>query len=101
VSRVQQRLERDSRDDLVSTLVEFSRNLERFDSMMRNGRHLLSLYGADDVALDDRLIRRQLRRMTTAAGEIAARTHSLLGELRGNADFHVEGATPGQRSIAR
>jgi hypothetical protein len=63
-------------------LSQLTRNVERFDSMVRNHRHLLERRSADPEAFDDRLIRRQSRRITFEAAEILSRANSVLEELR-------------------
>jgi hypothetical protein len=67
---------------LVHTLSQLTRNVERFDSMVRNQRHLLQRRDADPTAFDDRLLRRQSRRINSEAEEIRTRANSALEELR-------------------
>lgn len=72
----------DAGDDLVRTLAELTKDVQRFDSMIRNQRHLLQHHGADPEAFDDRLIHRQSRRISTEVAEIMTRAHAALEELR-------------------
>ena len=73
-------------DDLVGALAQLTQEMQRFDSMLRNGRHLLQQHGADHSALDDKLVRRQLRRILACGHAMATRTRSTLEELGGLRD---------------
>ena len=74
-------------DDLVRTLAQLTRDVERFDSMIRNQRHLLERHEADKAALDERLVRRQSRRISAGAANIVTRTRGALETLRGLSDI--------------
>jgi hypothetical protein len=69
-------------DELVRTLAQLTQDVERIDSMIRNQRRLLQQHGADPRAIDDRLIRRQSRRISAGAAEIVTRARGALEELR-------------------
>jgi hypothetical protein len=69
--------------DLVRILSQLTREVERLDSMIRNQRHLLQKSDADLGAFDDRLIRRQSRRISAGAAEIVTQATCALEELRG------------------
>lgn len=69
-------------DELVRNLYQLTRNVARFDSMIRNQRHLLLRRVADPDAIDDRLIRRQSRRISSEAAEIVTQADGALEELR-------------------
>lgn len=67
--------------DVLRTLAQLTKDVERFDSMIRNQRHLLQRHGADPEALDPKLIRRQSRRITVCGTEIVTLARGALGEL--------------------
>jgi hypothetical protein len=69
--------------DLARIVSQLTHDVERFDSMIRNQRHLLQHHDADLGAFDDRLIRRQSRRISAVAAEIVTRARGALEELRG------------------
>jgi hypothetical protein len=73
----------DSAGELVRIVSQLAQDIERFDSMIRDQRHLLQQHGADMGRPDDRLLRRQSRRISLHAAEIATRTQGALEELRG------------------
>jgi hypothetical protein len=79
---------------LVHTLSQLTRNVERFDSMVRNQRHLLQRRDADPTAFDDRLLRRQSRRINSEAEEIRTRANSALEELRRRSPFIAPAGDP-------
>jgi hypothetical protein len=79
-------------DDIVYTLAQLTKDVERFDSMLRNQRHLLHKHATDQRALNDRLIRRQSRRISASAAEIMTRTRNALEELRGFLDVGGPGS---------
>lgn len=73
---------RGAADQILRTLFQLTRNVERFDSMIRNQRHLLQRRGEDQKSIDDRLIRRQSRRISSEATELLMRANGALEELR-------------------
>ncbi len=79
-------------DDVVLTLTQLTRDVERFDSMIRNQRHLLQRQDADGAAFDERLIRRQSRRISAGAAEIVTRARGVLETLSGLPDSGVPAA---------
>ena len=74
-------------DDVVVTLTQLTRDVERFDSMIRNQRHLLQRQDADGAAFDERLIRRQSRRISAGAADIVTRARGVLETLSGLPDI--------------
>ena len=73
----------DGAGELVRIVSQLAQDLEKFDSMIRNQRHLLQQYGANLGRPDERLLRRQSRRISVHAAEIATRTQGAIEELRG------------------
>ena len=73
----------DAAGELVRIVSQLAQDIERFDSMIRDQRHLLQQHGANLGRPDDRLLRRQSRRISVHAAEIATRTQGALEELRG------------------
>ncbi|HEY8814675.1 MAG TPA: hypothetical protein VIP57_06175 [Candidatus Dormibacteraeota bacterium] len=73
-------------DDLVGALAQLTQEMQRFESMLRNGRHLLQQHDPDHPALHDKLVRRQLRRIRACGHAMATRTRSTLEELGGLPD---------------
>ena len=69
-------------DELVRTLFQLTQNVQRFDSMIRNQQHLLRRHGKDPKAIDNKLIRRQSRRISSEASELLTRANGALEELR-------------------
>jgi hypothetical protein len=69
-------------DDLVRSLTQLTKDVERFDSMIRNQRHLLERHDAGGVAFDEKVIRRQSRRISAGAANIVTRTRGALETLR-------------------
>jgi hypothetical protein len=74
-------------DDLVRSLTQLTKDVERFDSMIRNQRHLLQRHDAGGVAFDEKVIRRQSRRISAGAANIVTRTRGALKTLRGLSDI--------------
>jgi len=68
-------------DELVRTLAQLTQDVERIDSMIRNQRQLLQQHGGDFGAVDDRLIRRQSRRISAAVAEMVTRARDAIEEL--------------------
>ena len=73
----------DAAGELVRIVSRLAEDIERFDSMIRDQRHLLQQHGANLGRPDDRLLRRQSRRISVRAAEIATKTQGALEELRG------------------
>jgi hypothetical protein len=73
----------DAAGELVRIVSRLTQDIEEFDSMIRNQRHLLQQYGANLGRPDERLLRRQTRRINVHAAEIATRAQGALEELRG------------------
>ena len=73
----------DAGGELVRIVSRLTHDIERFDSMIRDQRHLLQQYGGELGAFDDKLIRRQSRRISARAAEIVTRAHGALEELHG------------------
>lgn len=73
----------DAAGDLVRIVSRLTKDIERFDSMVRDQRHMLQQYGSDLGTVDDRLIRRQSMRISARAAEIATRAQGALEELHG------------------
>jgi hypothetical protein len=73
----------DAAGDIVRIVSQLAQDIERFDSMIRDQRHLLQQHRANVGRPDDRDLRRQTRRITIQAAEIATRTQGALDELRG------------------
>jgi hypothetical protein len=72
----------DPAGELVRIVSRLAQDIERFDSMIRNQRHLLQQHSADLGRPDDRLLHRQSKRISIQAAEIATRTQGALEELR-------------------
>jgi hypothetical protein len=95
-------------DELVRTLAQLTRDVERIDSMIRNQRHLLQQHGADIAESDDRLIRRQSRRIIAGVAEMVTRARDALEELSGLPEINeivslelVERKGVGRRAIGQ
>ena len=73
----------DGAGELVRIVSRLAEDIERFDSMIRDQRHLLQQHGANLGRPDDRLLRRQSRRISVRAAEIATKTQGALEELHG------------------
>jgi hypothetical protein len=90
VSSVRRDLERASNrfvidaagDDLVRILSQLTRQVERFDSMIRHQRGLLRQHGAHPAAFDDRIVRLKARRISAGATEIVTHARTALDQLR-------------------
>jgi hypothetical protein len=72
----------DAAGELVRIVSQLAQDIERFDSMIREQRHLLQQHRANVGRPDDRVLRRQTRRISAHADEIASRTQGALEELR-------------------
>jgi hypothetical protein len=73
----------DAAGDLVRIVSRLTQDIELFDSMIRDQRHQLLQQGGDLAALDDERLRRQTKRISVRAAEIATRAQGALDELRG------------------
>lgn len=73
----------DAAGDLVRIVSRLTKDIERFDSMIRDQRHMLQQYGSDLGTVDETLIRRQSMRISARAAEIATRAQGALEELHG------------------
>jgi hypothetical protein len=67
----------------VRIVSQLAQDIERFDSMIRDQRHMLQQHRANIGRLDDRVLRRRTRWISAHADEIASRTQGALEELRG------------------
>jgi hypothetical protein len=72
----------DPAGELVRIVSQLAREIERFDSMIRDQRHLLQQHGANLGRPDERVLRLQSKRISVQAAEIATRTQGALEELR-------------------
>jgi hypothetical protein len=73
----------DAAGELVRIVSQLAQDIERFDSMIRDQRHLLQQHGANLGRPDERVLRLQSKRISVQAAEIATRTQGALEELRG------------------
>ena len=79
-------------DEVARTLAELTRDVERFDSMIRNQRHLLQEHCAEPGPLDQKLIRRQSRRISVCGTEILTHARGALRELGSILDIAESGS---------
>ncbi|HVC76730.1 MAG TPA: hypothetical protein VND96_09465 [Candidatus Micrarchaeaceae archaeon] len=68
-------------DNVTRALAKLTKDVERFDSMIRNQRHLLQEHGAEPGPLDRKLIRRQSRRISVCGIQIMTQARGALREL--------------------
>jgi hypothetical protein len=73
----------DAAGELERIVSRLAQDIERFDSMIRDQRHLLQQHGANLGRPDERILILQSKRISVQAAEIATRTQGALEELRG------------------
>jgi hypothetical protein len=73
----------DAVGELERIVSRLAQDIERFDSMIRDQRHLLQQHAANLGRPDERVLRLQSRRISVQAAEIASRTQGAIEELRG------------------
>lgn len=80
--------------ELALIVSRLAREIEQFDSMIRDQRHLLQQHGANLGRPDERVLRLQSQRITAHAAEIATQTQGALEELRGfSLPWHSDSAS--------